>query len=574
VKKFRWFAATALALASVPLAAQSATTFDPARLSAHVKTLGADAFQGRAPGTPGEEMTVQYITQQFQAAGVQPGGDLVDGKRQWTQAVPLLQSDWQGTPQLSMTLNGQPVALTQGEEIAARSPTNGQSGLNLEIVPLVFVGYGVKAPERGWDDFKGQDMRGKVMVVLVNDPDFEGGKGEFGGKAMTYYGRWTYKYEEGARQGAAGVLVIHETAPASYGWNTVKNSNTNTMFDIVRQNPAAEHPPLEGWIQRDLAARLFTASGLDIEAMKAAARRKDFQPVPLKATLTAKGNAKTQVITSKNVVGLLPGKTYPAETVIYTAHWDHLGIGKPDANGDNIYNGALDNATGIAQLIEQARAFAREPRTDRSIAFLAVTAEEKGLLGSEYYASNPLYPLATTVGVLNTDGGSIWGPAKNFSISGSAKLGLLDALIAEGKRRGRYFSPDPHPEYGSFYRSDHFPFAKVGVPAISFNDGNDLVNGGIKRGEAIGAEYIEKAYHQPDDEWSPQWDFRGMAQDMSLLHAVGRRLANSRVWPNWSADSEFRAVRDATAAERGGAPAAGPAPAEPAPEAPGKGERG
>jgi Zn-dependent M28 family amino/carboxypeptidase len=396
-------------------------------------------------------------------------------------------------------------------------------------------------------------MHGKIMVVLVNDPDFEGGEGDFGGKAMTYYGRWTYKYEEGARQGATGVLVIHETAPASYGWNTVKNSNTNTMFDIVRKDPTADHPLLEGWIQRDLAQKIFAASGLDIEAMKAAAKRKDFRPVPLKAALSTTGTAKTEVITSHNVVGLLPGKKYPDETIIYTAHWDHLGIGKPDSNGDNIYNGALDNASGISHLIEQARAFAKGPRPDRSVVFLAVTAEEQGLLGSEYYAANPLYPLGKTVGVLNTDSMGLWGPAKNFSISGTAKLRLLDDLIAEGKKQNRYFTADPHPESGGFYRSDHFSFAKVGVPAISFKSGNDLVNGGIERGEAISKDYTAKRYHQPDDEYQPDWDFSGQAQDAQLLHELGERLANSREWPNWSADSEFRATRDRSAGERSGA---------------------
>ncbi|MFL6782496.1 MAG: M28 family peptidase, partial [Sphingomicrobium sp.] len=428
---FRWLAATALAL-SVPLAAQNTATFSPQRLAQHVKTLGSDAFEGRGPATAGETKTVAYLTRQFAAAGLQPGGDLVGGKRQWTQAVPLLKSEWPAPPQSSMTIAGRTVPLTQGEQIAIRAPTNGAKAIDFAGAPLVFVGYGVKAPERNWDDFKGQDLRGKVMVVLVNDPDFEGGEGDFGGKAMTYYGRWTYKYEEGARQGAAGVLVIHETAPASYGWNTVKNSNTNTMFDIVRENPAAEHPLLEAWIQRDLAQRLFAASGSSLEAMKAAAKRRDFRPVPLKGSLTVHGNARTQTITSHNVVGLLPGKKYPDETVIYSAHWDHLGIGKPDANGDNIYNGAVDNGTGISQLIEQARRFAMGPRPDRSVVFLAVTAEEKGLLGSEYYATHPLYPIAKTVGVLNTDSMGVWGPEKNFSISGTAKLDLLDDLIAEG----------------------------------------------------------------------------------------------------------------------------------------------
>ena len=567
--------AAVIALGTVPATAQTYKV-DPARLSQIDKTLGSDAFEGRGPATRAETKTVNYIVDQFKAAGVEPGGDVVNGKRGWTQAVPLLKSEFAAPPTVAMTIAGQNVALTQGEEIAVRAPTNGDKAMAINDAELVFVGYGVKAPERGWDDFKGQDMRDKIMVVLVNDPDFEGGEGDFGGKAMTYYGRWTYKYEEGARLGAKGVLVIHETDPASYGWATVKNSNTNTMFDIVRQNPSAEHPALEGWIQRDLAARLFEASGTSFEAMKAAARRKDFKPVPLKATLDATGNVNAEVITSKNVVGLLPGTKYPDETVIYTAHWDHLGIGKPDATGDTIYNGALDNATGIAQIIEQARWFAHEPRTERSIVFLAVTAEEKGLLGSEYYAANPLYAPGKTVGVLNTDGGQLWGRAKNFTISGNAKLGLLDMLVAEGKKQGRYYSPDPHPEAGYFFRSDHFSMAKAGIPAISFGDGNDLVNGGVARGEALGKVYTEKHYHQPSDEWSTEWDFTGMADDVTLLHNLGRDLANSRAWPEWSADSEFKAERDKTAAERSGGTPVQPATSLPPPPAPqpGKGERG
>ena len=555
--RFHLLAATAIAVAS-PAIAQDMGPFDPAHLSATDKFISTDDFEGRGPATRAETKTINYIAEQFQAAGVQPAGDTVDGKRSFFQNVPLLRSEWTAAPAMTLALDGKPMTLTQGNEIAARAPTNGMKGLDIANTPLVFVGYGVKAPERGWDDFKGQDMHGKIMVVLINDPDFEGGEGNFEGKAMTYYGRWTYKYEEGARQGAAGVLVIHETDPASYGWNTVKNSNTNTMFDIVRDNPAGEHPPLEGWIQRDLAQKIFAASGLTFDAMKAAAKKKDFKPVPLDATLTLKGTANAEVITSHNVVGYLPGTKYPDETVIYSAHWDHLGIGKPDDTGDTIYNGALDNATGTAQLIEQARVFAKEPRSERSIVFLAVTAEEKGLLGSEYYAQNPLFPAGKTVGVINTDGGSIYGPAKNFTISGSAKLGLLDMLIAEGKKQGRYYSPDPHPEAGHFFRSDHFSFAKTGVPAISFGDGNDLVNGGTKRGEALGKEYVEKHYHQPSDEWSTDWDFRGMAEDANLLHKLGRDLANSRAWPNWSTDSEFRAERDKTASQRGETPATVP----------------
>ena len=563
MKTFRWLAASAMALTTVPLAAASMDGFSPRRLSSHVQELGSDAYEGRGVNTPAETKTVNYIIDQFRSAGLEPGGDLVGGKRKWTQDVPLLQSELTGDPVVTVQTPSGPLNLIQGNEIAVRAPQNGQNQIRIANAPLVFVGYGVSAPERNWDDFKGQDVKGKIIVVLINDPDFEGCEGDFGGKAMTYYGRWTYKYEEAARRGAAGVMVVHETEPASYGWNTVKNSNTNTQFDIVRQNPTASHTPFETWIQRDVAVQLFKNAGLDFEKAKADAKRRDFQPIDLKSTVNVTANANVSTITSHNVVGLLPGKKYPDETVIYSAHWDHLGIGKPDANGDKIYNGAVDNATGISQLIEQARRFSFGPRPERSIVFLAVTAEEKGLLGSEYYATHPLYPLGKTVGVLNTDSMGVWGPAKNFSISGTAKLDLLDALIAAGKAEGRYFTPDPHPESGGFYRSDHFSFAKQGVPAISFKPGNDLVTGGTARGEALASDYTAKRYHQPDDEFNPAWDFRGMAQDANLLHLLGLRLANSREWPNWSQDSEFRATRDKSAPER-----------ENAVPTPTKGERG
>ena len=565
MKTFHWLAASALTLAAVPLAAASMGPFSPQRLAEIDKTISADDYEGRGVNTPAETKTVNFIIDQFRSAGLQPGGDLVNGKRKWTQDVPLLQSELTGDPLVTVQTPAGSLRLTQSNEIAVRSPQNGQSQIRIENAPLLFVGYGVSAPERNWDDFKGQDVRGKVIVVLVNDPDFEGGEGNFGGKAMTYYGRWTYKYEEAARRGAAGVMIVHETAPAAYGWNTVKNSNTNTQFDIVRQNPSASHTPFETWIQRDVAVQLFKNAGLDFDQAKQAAKRRDFRPIDLKSTVSATANAKVSTITSHNVVGLLPGKKYPDETVIYSAHWDHLGVGLPDAKGDKIYNGAVDNATGISALIEQGRAFARGPRPDRSIVFLAVTAEEKGLLGSEYYATHPLFPLAKTVGVLNTDSLGVWGPAKNFSISGTAKLDLLDDLIAAGKEQGRYFTTDPHPETGGFYRSDHFSFAKQGVPALSFGSGRDLATGGLARGEELAADYTSKRYHQPADEFNPQWDFSGMAQDANLLHIVGVRLANSREWPNWSQDSEFRAARDRSAAERQSAapaPAAAPA-AEP-----------
>jgi Zn-dependent M28 family amino/carboxypeptidase len=573
VKTSRWVLASAIAFTAIPFAAAAQSgNFSTQRLSEIDKAISSDAMQGRGTASAIEPTVIQYIADQFKAAGLQPGGDMVDGKRSWFQKVPLLESQIAGTPQISLNENGTVVPLQQGPEIAVLAPLNGAKQVDIVNAPLVFVGYGVDAPERGWNDFKGQDMHGKILIELVNDPDFEAAPGEpvagkFGGKAMTYYGRWTYKYEEAARQGAAGVILIHETAPASYGWEVVQNSNTNAQFDIVRDNPAAEHTQFESWIQRPLAVQLFQRSGLDLEQAKVAARRADFQPMPLKATLTARLTATPTVVTSHNVAGILPGKRYPDETIIYSAHWDHLGIGKPDATGDRIYNGAVDNGTGISELIEQARAFAQGPRPDRSVVFLAVTGEEKGLLGSSYYAAHPLYPLAKTVANLNVDAWLPDGPQKDFTIRGTAKLDLLDDLIAEGKKQGRYYTPDPHPETGGFYRSDHFSFAKVGVPAMSFSQGLDLVNGGVARGEQLANDYNRIHYHQPSDEWQANWDWSGVAQNAELLHMLGLKLANSREWPNWSADSEFRAARDATAAERtGAAPAAAPAPR--------KGERG
>ena len=544
--------ASAIAL-SLPLAvsALEAPKFDAKRLSDEVKTLSSDAFEGRGPATAGEEKTVAYLIEQFKAAGLQPGGDLVDGKRGWTQAVPLLRSDIEGKPALSVTVDGKKQSLDQGEQIAVRAAVDGSKAVAVKDVPLVFVGYGVNAPERTWNDYEGLDLKGKIAICLVNDPDFETGKGDFGGKAMTYYGRWTYKYEEAARQGALGMLVVHETEPASYGWATVKNSNTNTMFDVVRDDPRTAHPTIEGWIQRDFAADLFKRAGLDFDALKKQAQTRGFKAVELKgATLAADYKVDSQVITSRNVVGRIEGATRPDETVIYSGHWDHLGVGLADAEGDTIYNGAVDNATGIAALIEIGRAFAQAPRPQRSVVMLAVTAEEKGLLGSEYYASKPLYPLAKTVAVINMDALSPGGAARNFSTTGSAKSDLLDALVAEGKAAGLAYVTDQHPEAGLFFRSDHFPFAKRGVPALSYGSGNDLVEGGVAAGDAEGKDYNQKRYHQPADEWRADWTFASMVHDLPMLYRLGSSLANSTRWPGWGADSEFRVIREKTAAER------------------------
>jgi Zn-dependent M28 family amino/carboxypeptidase len=542
--------AAAAFLAGPALAADS--VLDARRLTQDVKVLSSDEFEGRAPATAGETKTVDYLVRQFRAAGLQPAGDpLKGGGRAWTQDVPLARFETKGPVNVSVSMGGRIQAWTQGEQIAIRAAQTGVNRLVVKDAPVVFVGYGVKAPERNWDDFKGYDLKGKVALVLVNDPDFETGQGDFGGKAMTYYGRWTYKFEEAARQGAIGFIVIHETAPASYGWATVKNSNTNEILDVVRKNPREAHAPLEAWIQRDSAAELMRAAGLDFETLKKQAQTRDFRPVELKGvTFSTDYMIDVQKVVSKNVAAMLPGRTRPNERIIYTAHWDHLGVGLPDARGDRIYNGAVDNATGTALLLELGRAFAKAPRTERTVMFLAVTAEEKGLLGSEYYADNPLYPLATTVANLNMDALRPAGLAKDFTSSGNAPLTLQDDLIAIGKAQGRYYRPDPRPEAGSFYRSDHFSFAKRGVPAISFGAGIDLVNGGEAAGRRWAEAYTEAKYHQPADEFDGSWTLDGMIQDGRMLYELGRQLANSRTWPEWKEGAEFKAERDKTEAQR------------------------
>lgn len=519
-----------------------------ARIMGDIKILASDDFEGRGPATAGEAKTIAYLVKQMEAAGLAPAGDpATGGERAWTQDVPLARFRTRGPVSISVAAGGVTSSWSQGEEVAIRAAQTGIDHLTVKDAPVVFVGYGVTAPERNWDDFKGVDLKGKVALVLVNDPDFETGQGDFGGKAMTFYGRWTYKYEEAARRGAIGFLVIHETAPASYGWATVKNSNTNEIFDVIRKDPLAAHVPLEGWIQRDAAVSLMKAAGLDFEALKKQAQTREFHPMALTGvTFSTDYAIEAEKVISHNVVGAIAGAKFPEERVIYSAHWDHLGVGLADAKGDRIYNGALDNASGTAMLLELARLHAKAARPARTVVFLAVTAEEKGLLGSEYYAASPLYPLATTVGVINMDGVGPNGLARDFTTSGNAPLTLQDDLIAVGARHGRVYSRDPRPEAGTFFRSDHFSFAKVGVPAISFGGGQDLIEGGKAAGKAKAEAYTRDRYHQPADEFDPTWDPKGFEADGTLLFDLGRKLANSRVWPEWKAGSEFKARRDET----------------------------
>ena len=540
--------ATATAAQEQPL---PATPIDPERLSQMDRELSSDAFEGRGPATPIEPKVIDYIVDKFKALHLQPAGD----GGGWTQAVPLRRFTLTTPISLSLTESGRPRLLSQGDDIVAMTevPTK---HVSISNAPLVFVGYGVSAPDRGWDDFKGVDLHGKVMVVLINDPDFEASKtdgafGRFDGKSMTYYGRWTYKFEEGARRGALGVLIVHETEPAAYGWNVIRSSNTIPQFDVVRQDPLKSHPILQGWLQRPVAVQLFQSAGLDFEEAKKAARQADFKPIPLKGVeFSADYGVQAEVLTSHNILAKLPGTTRPGETVLFSAHWDHLGVGPPDAKGDTIYNGARDNAAGVAGMLELARVFSEAPRTERTVAFMAVTAEEKGLLGSEYYGLHPAFPLATTVADLNLDGLQTSGPAHNIEAHGIPKNSLVDMLAAEAKKEGRYFSQDAHPEQGHFFRADHFSLAKVGVPSITLGGGDDLFVGGVAAGEAASKDYTQHHYHQPSDEWSPSWDWRGGAIDLGLYYRVGRHLADTDLWPSWNADSEFKSARTPTDAQR------------------------
>jgi Zn-dependent M28 family amino/carboxypeptidase len=527
-------------------------TFDQARITQDVSVLAADDFEGRAPASAGEKKTVDYLVSRLKAVGLAPGGDPTPDGRAWTQAVPLVRSVIQGPVSVQANAGTERLAWAQGVEVAIRAAQNGDATVSLKQAPVVFVGYGVSAPERNWDDFKGVDLKGKIALIFVNDPDFETGRGDFGGKAMTYYGRWTYKYEEMARRGAAGALVIHETEPASYGWETVKNSNTGPEFDVQRDDPRAVHVPVEGWIQREAAALLLQKAGLNFADLKALAQTRDFKPIELKGvTLNVSFAVQREPVVSQNIIAVLPGSQHADEWVIYTAHWDHLGIREPDAEGDAIFNGAVDNAAGVAQLLEIARAFQKAPRTQRSLAFMFVGAEEQGLLGSEFYATHPLYPLEKTVANLNTDSPRPTAPARDFMTSGDAPLTLMDSLIEVGREFKRSHSPDSRPQAGLFFRSDHFSFAQRGVPAISFKGGDDLTEGGVAAGKAWAQAYQEDRYHQPNDEFDAKtWRSDGIAADALILYTLGRRLADSRQWPEWKAGSEFKSIRDASAAQR------------------------
>jgi len=518
---------------------------DADALSRHVRVLASDEFEGRAPATAGEQRTVDYLVEQFRKAGVQPGGK--DGG--WVQEVPLVRAQVDGSIDASLQLAGSRQPLVNGEDVTLQS-LSPLGAVDLQDVPLVFVGYGIDAPERRWNDYKDVDLRGRIAVVLINDADFEAdAPGAFDGRAVTYYGRWTYKFEEAARRGAAGVLIVHETAPAAYPWATVKASGTSPLFDIQRSEADARalHTPLRGWMQRALAERIFAAAGLDFDAEKRKAMRADFRPVELgDARLSARFKLKREPVVTRNVVAKLEGAAHPDESVIFSAHWDAFGIGQPDASGDSVRHGAIDNATGVASVLELARVFAAGPRPQRTLYFLALTAEEKGLLGASYYAEHPLAPLEKTAAVLNIEMFSPDGETADIATWGKGHVSLEADVDRVARARGRRWSPDPNLEAGFFYRADHFAFARKGVPAITVGAGLDKRDGGVAAGRALRDAYFAKCYHQACDAWSPQWDARGLAADTLLVYDLGLELANSRRWPAWDKGAEFEATRGAS----------------------------
>jgi len=514
----------------------------------HIKVLASDAFEGRGPGTPGEDKTVAYLTDQFRAIGLKPGNP--DGR--FVQDVPLVGFQALATSG-SIRLKDATIELKGADAWMA---------VSRRFVPetrigdseVVFVGYGVVAPEFGWDDYKGVDVRGKTIVMLVNDPAVPDPKDPaqldpsmFGGKAMTYYGRWTYKYEIAAEKGAAAALLVHESGPAGYPYSVVVGSWGRENFDLPAPDDNAGRAGVEAWLALDTAKALCKAAGRDFDALKESARSKDFRPVPLGARADFLVKNQVRRVDSRNVVARLEGSD-PArkhEHVVYTAHWDHLGR-DPALAGDQIYNGAADNASGTAALLEIARGFTRlktPPR--RSILFLAVTAEEKGLLGAKHYAAKPLYPLETTLADINMDVINLWGRTRDIVSVGLGNTTLDDLLADVAQGQGRTVGGDPEPEKGTFYRSDHFEFAKQGVPALNAKAGIDYIGKAPGYGKARRDEYTQEDYHKVTDEVKPDWDLSGAEQDMRLLMDVGHRVAQGDRYPEWKPGTEFQARREA-----------------------------
>ncbi|WP_067732312.1 M28 family metallopeptidase [Novosphingobium naphthalenivorans] len=540
-------------LASISQPTLAQVSVDPGRIVEDVKTLASDTFEGRAPGTAGEERTIGYLIARMQDTGLEPAGP----GGQWVQTVPLLHTALQPAKTLAFATPQGVMPVGQSEQVYVSTVRPDDEAV-IANAPVVFVGYGVDAPERGWDDFKGADLKGKVVVFLVNDPDFAATKGEapygkFGGRTMTYYGRWTYKFEEAARQGAVGALIVHDTDGAGYGWNVVISPGGEN-YDIVRKPEDLTSLKLQGWISGDAAKELFAKAGLDLAKLRADARKASFKPVPLKGvTFDADVPVTHEQIASHNVLGRIPGTSHADEVVMFGAHWDAYGKGAPDAQGRIYRAGANDDALGIAGILDIARVMKAGPPPQRSVVFAAWTAEERGLLGSEYYAANPVYPMAKTVANLAIDILQTAGAANDVVLVGKGQDTLEDDMARVAATQGRTVTPESLPERGLFYRADHFSFAKRGVPVMllmGIAGAADLKQGGTAAGQAWIDAYTGQCYHQACDAYGPDWNLAGAVQDIDLIGTIGDELANSRHWPQWKPGSEFKAARDKSAGER------------------------
>ncbi len=522
----------------------AAPVLSEATFREHVKILASDEFEGRSPASPGETKTVNYLAQQFERLGLTPGnGD------SYFQPVPLV----------TMTATAQPLQVMQ-DGVVLQSMAIGPDVVtwSKHVTPdvalnnseMVYVGYGIVAPEYGWNDYAGIDMTGKTAVILVNDPGFATQDPElFRGNAMTYYGRWTYKFEEAARQGAAGAIVIHETKPAAYPWAVVEGSWTGPQHDLVAPDKNFSRAKIEGWISYEQAVQLFSNAGMDYAKAKTAALERGFVAKPMGLTASTSLTNSISIADSKNVVAVLPGSERPDEYVVFTAHWDHLGT-DPNLEGDQIYNGAVDNATGTAALLALAEAFAKAPNPpSRSILFAAVTAEESGLLGSKHYGENPLFPLADTIAGINMDAMNVYGRTRDVAVVGFGSSQLEDLLKEAAAAQGRVVVPEPSPEKGYFYRSDHFNLAKQGVPMLYAEGGIDKIDGGREAGSAMAADYVANRYHKPADEYSEDWDLAGTMEDLALYYVIAEKVANMPGRIEWYDGTEFKAIRDASLAE-------------------------
>lgn len=512
---------------------------EPERFAEHVATLASDEFQGRAPGTRGGRMTIDYLVREFSEMGLSPGyGD------SYLQPVPMNELTNAERSDIRVEVGGEEKIYSYPEDMVINSRRLGTEPQSIEDSEIVFVGYGVVAPEYDWNDYAGLDVEGKTVVILVNDPGFASGdENLFNGREMTYYGRWTYKYEEAARQGAAAALVVHETEPASYPWEVVINSWSGAEF-VLASDEDEPRVALEGWLTVDAARDLFERAGQDYDALKESARQPGFEAVSLGATANAAVRNSMRSGTSYNVLALLPGEERPDEAVLYMAHWDHLGRNMAISGSEGIYNGAVDNASGTAGLIELARSHVRAGAADRSVLFAAVTLEEYGLLGSRHYANDPVFEPGKTVAGINMDALTVLGPTHDVTVVGYGASELEEILADAAERQGRHIEQEPSPEAGYYYRSDHFNLAKIGIPALYAKGGVDHRERGREYGLEWQAEYRAERYHKPADTWSEDWDLRGVVEDLELYYVVGRYLAESDVWPEWYEGNEFKAIRE------------------------------